>query len=130
MRRSGFTLSELLVAMLCSSLILAVLLSAVIFVLDRRERILSEGEVLTEVEALEEYIRQKGLFRAEELTVSKNGDILHNGELLLRESGISSVRTEVLSNGFVRWEITADEDVFRFTVRSQSAALSLRGCLQ
>lgn len=93
-KKKGFTLVELLVALACAALFLAVVSSSVYFISKLGKNVISESSSLYKMGALGDYIRENGITSSERVFVDDQGGVFIDGKALFDSSGITGITFE------------------------------------
>lgn len=104
----GFTLVELLVALLCSMLVLGMLAGAAVFITRTSRELMNKGSSLFRTKAVYEYVCSLHLSDSDiangDLSI-ENGALIHNGAVILQTEDIEEI-TFSSEDGFIYCELT------------------------
>ncbi len=92
-KKNGFTLVELLVAIACTTLVIAMVTGTFIFVNKSNDRIIEKANLYYQVQTVQKYVRSLNLTSEQIVPAFKfeNGNVIHNEKLIAADSGITSI---------------------------------------
>ena len=119
----GFTLVELLVALLCSMLVLGMLAGAAVFITRTSRELMNKGSSLFRTKAVYEYVCLLHLSDSDiangDLSI-ENGALIHNGAVILQTEDIEEI-TFSSKDGFIYCELTyTDRTTISFVAGKES----------
>ncbi len=91
--KKGFTLVELLVALACTTLVIAMVTGTFIFVNKSNDKIIEKANLYYQVQTVQKYVRSLNLTegKIEPAFKRENGNIIHNEKLIAADSDITSI---------------------------------------
>lgn len=109
-KKKGFTLVELLVVMLISSLILSLVAGTMIFITNSAGKLIQEAEDIDMAKNIEKYLR--GLDVDDWKSVKlEDGNLKFNGEVIFTNTGLKKFEIDfddVDNNGFIECKLEFD----------------------
>ena len=122
-RKSGFTLVELLVAMVCASLVLSMIIGTVIFMMKTTNELISVSEENYKIKTMRDHI----LFHSTDLTTSDeyniayetgDGELLFNGSTVVNDTELLNI-TFSEDGEFIYCELQFPDETYRFIVETK-----------
>lgn len=113
----GFTLVELLVAILCTTLTLSMIMATFIFLTRTSDKVIGESENLYKIQSVKTYIihhYQGTLPEPNEYIVSE-GIVYHLTNIVVTDSKIETIRFDE-TDGFIQCKIIYENQIYQFIV--------------
>ena len=117
-KQSGFTLVELLVAMLCATLVISMVVSTLLFITLSTDELIQTSSQTYQIQNIKRYIlSQKHTENPENEYVVKDEEntLLHNGTVIVNDTEILEIKFESSANEpFIYCTLVFPNDSYRF----------------
>ncbi len=111
-KKKGFTLVELLVVMLISSLILSLVAGTMIFITNSAGRLIQEAEDIDMAKNIEKYLRGLDVEGWNTVDLDDDGNLVFNGEVIFTNTGLTNkdINKDIIEveDGFIKCYLKFD----------------------
>jgi prepilin-type N-terminal cleavage/methylation domain-containing protein len=107
-KKKGFTLIEVLVVMLISTLILSLVAGTMIYITNSAGRLIQEAEDIDMAKNIEKYLRGLDLENLDKVILDDDGNLVFNGEVIFTNTGLIDKNIIRIEGEFIKCYLEFD----------------------